>query len=71
MPVQRVANRVYRYIMEVEDKIGVKITILDITDELKKGFERWGFPSFFNRWCDIGNADNGNLAHHIMRRLSL
>ena len=39
------------HIQQVEDKLGVKITILDITDELKKGFERWGFPSFFNRWC--------------------
>lgn len=39
------------HIQQVEDKLGVEITILDITDELKKGFERWGFPSFFNRWC--------------------
>lgn len=35
----------------VEDKLNVHITSLDITDELRKGFERWGFPSFFNRWC--------------------
>lgn len=39
------------HIKQVEEKLGVKITILNIVPELKKGFERWGFPSFFNRWC--------------------
>lgn len=39
------------HIEEVEKKFGITITILDITNELKKGFERWGFPSFLNRWC--------------------
>ena len=36
---------------QVEDTFGVKITTLDVSDELQKGFERWGFPSFINRWC--------------------
>ena len=35
----------------VEEKLGVKITTLDVSDELRKGFLRWGFPSFLNRWC--------------------
>lgn len=39
------------HIKQVEKQLGVDITKLDVTDELKKGFERWGFPSFFNRWC--------------------
>ena len=39
------------HIRQVEDKLGVTITILDATDELRKGFERWGFPSILNRWC--------------------
>ena len=39
------------HIQQVEEKLGVKITQLDVTDEIKKGFERYGFPSFFNRWC--------------------
>ena len=39
------------HIQQVEDKYNVKITQLDITDKLKEGFKKWGFPSFFNRWC--------------------
>ena len=39
------------HIQKVEDKLGVTITKLDVTEELQKGFERWGFPSFLNRWC--------------------
>ena len=35
----------------VEERLGVTITRLDVTEEIQKGFERWGFPSFFNRWC--------------------
>ena len=35
----------------VEKKLGVSITTLDVTDELRKGFIRYGFPSFMNRWC--------------------
>lgn len=40
-----------KHLQDVEEKLGVKITRLDITDELDTGFQRWGFPSFFNRWC--------------------
>ena len=36
---------------KVEETLGVKITRLDVSDEILKGFERWGFPSFMNRWC--------------------
>lgn len=39
------------HLEQVKDKLNVDITVLDITDELDKGFQRWGFPSFFNRWC--------------------
>lgn len=39
------------HIQQVEDKLGVEITVIDITDELDTGFQRWGFPSFMNRWC--------------------
>jgi len=39
------------HIHQVEEKLGVKITVLDISEELQKGFERWGFPAFMNRWC--------------------
>ena len=39
------------HIKQVEEKLDVKIHIIDITKELKTGFQRWGFPSFLNRWC--------------------
>lgn len=39
------------HIQQVEDTLGVKITKLDATDEIRKGFARWGFPSMLNRWC--------------------
>lgn len=39
------------HIQQVKDKLNVDITVLDVSNELQKGFERWGFPSFFNRWC--------------------
>jgi len=39
------------HIHQVEDKLGVSITILDASKEIPKGFARWGFPSMFNRWC--------------------
>lgn len=39
------------HIQQVEEKLNVKIHIIDITKELDTGFQRWGFPSFFNRWC--------------------
>ena len=39
------------HIHQVEKKLNVNITQLDVSNELKKGFERWGFPSFLNRWC--------------------
>ena len=39
------------HIKQVEDKLQVKITVLDISDKLEQGFKKWGFPSFFNRWC--------------------
>ena len=39
------------HIQQVQDKLGVEIHIIDITEELDTGFQRWGFPSFLNRWC--------------------
>lgn len=39
------------HLQKVQETFNVDITILDVKDELHKGFERWGFPSFFNRWC--------------------
>lgn len=39
------------HIKLVESKLNVNITVLDATDELDKGFKKWGFPGFFNRWC--------------------
>ena len=39
------------HIRQVEEKLGVNIHIIDITNELDTGFQRWGFPSFLNRWC--------------------
>ena len=39
------------HLRKVKDTFNVDITILDVSDELRKGFERWGFPSFLNRWC--------------------
>ena len=39
------------HITYMEDEFGIDITVLDASEELDKGFKRWGFPSFFNRWC--------------------
>lgn len=39
------------HLKQVEEKLGVEITQIDITEELDTGFQRWGFPSFLNRWC--------------------
>ena len=39
------------HIQQVQTKLNVDITIIDVSDELDKGFQRWGFPSMFNRWC--------------------
>ena len=39
------------HIKDVEKKLGVEITILNVQDEINKGFSKWGFPSIFNRWC--------------------
>lgn len=44
-------NEAKDHIQRVQDTLGVTITVLDASDELRKGFERWGFPSIFNRWC--------------------
>ena len=39
------------HIKNIENKLNVQITQINIHEDLIKGFERWGFPSFFNRWC--------------------
>lgn len=48
------------HIKQVENTLGVKINIIDITKELDTGFQRWGFPSFFNRWCTGFKRDKMN-----------
>ena len=35
----------------VEKRLNVHITKLNIEDELRDGFKKWGFPSFHIRWC--------------------
>lgn len=39
------------HIEQVKSSLDVNITILNAEDELNKGFKKWGFPGFFNRWC--------------------
>lgn len=39
------------HLEKVEETFNVNITQLDVTEKIQQGFERWGFPSFFNRWC--------------------
>ena len=39
------------HLQQVQEKLNIEITILDASDELDKGFQRWGFPGFLNRWC--------------------
>ena len=39
------------HLKKVEEILNVNITILDRSDLIKEGFERWGFPSIFQRWC--------------------
>lgn len=36
---------------KVEEVLDVKITVLDISEDIRTGFLRWGFPSFISRWC--------------------
>ena len=40
-----------QHLQEVESKLSVNITRLDVSEDIRKGFERWGFPSMLNRWC--------------------
>lgn len=39
------------HLNKVETILDVKITRLTVEEVIKKGFERWGFPSILNRWC--------------------
>ena len=39
------------HIKKMEDFLNQDITVIDVSDEIKDGFERWGFPSFRIRWC--------------------
>ena len=43
---------------QVEEKLGIKITTIDVSDEIKRGFERWGFPNMIIRWCTSIKRDN-------------
>ena len=40
-----------KHLKDVQEKLGVKINIINVEEDIKKGFLRWGFPSFMNRWC--------------------
>ena len=40
-----------KHIDNVEETLNVNITRLPIQEELHKGFEKYGFPSFKHRWC--------------------
>ena len=44
-------NSAKEHLQQVEQKLDVTITKLDVSDDIRKGFLRWGFPSFLNRWC--------------------
>lgn len=39
------------HIHHVEETLNVKIHVIPCFHEIRKGFERWGFPSILNRWC--------------------
>ena len=38
-------------LIQVNELFNVDITRISVYDEIKKGFRKWGFPSFINRWC--------------------
>lgn len=40
-----------RQFKQMEETLNINITILKVSSEIKEGFEKWGFPSFINRWC--------------------
>ena len=39
------------HIKQVEKTFNIHINIINAKEERIKGFERYGFPSFINRWC--------------------
>lgn len=39
------------HIKQVEETFNIHINIINAKEERIKGFERYGFPSFINRWC--------------------
>lgn len=40
-----------KHLEKVEELFGVEITKLDVSERIKDGFKKYGFPSIFNRWC--------------------
>ena len=44
-------NSAKEHLQQVEQKLDVTITRLDVSEDIRKGFLRWGFPSMLNRWC--------------------
>lgn len=48
------------HLKKVEDYIGMPINRIDISEQLKEGFRKWGFPSSLVRWCTGVKRDNLN-----------
>lgn len=44
-------SEVEEHLNKVEEYIDMPITYLDISEEIQKGFNKWGFPSPLIRWC--------------------
>ena len=55
-----------KHLKDVQSKLGVKINIIDVKEDIQKGFERWGFPSFMNRWCTGIKRDS--MAQYIKNK---
>jgi 3'-phosphoadenosine 5'-phosphosulfate sulfotransferase (PAPS reductase)/FAD synthetase len=39
------------HLKQVEQYMGMPITIIDISENIDEGFKKWGFPSMMIRWC--------------------
>jgi 3'-phosphoadenosine 5'-phosphosulfate sulfotransferase (PAPS reductase)/FAD synthetase len=48
------------HITKVEEYMQMPITIIDISDNIKEGFRKWGFCSALTRWCTGMKRDGIN-----------
>jgi 3'-phosphoadenosine 5'-phosphosulfate sulfotransferase (PAPS reductase)/FAD synthetase len=48
------------HLQKVEEYMNMSITKVDISEQLKEGFKKWGFPSPLVRWCTGMKRDNLN-----------